>query len=50
MEFRVEGDTVRMIVVSDVMHNAEWSRLAEMGWLGQLARLDGILGPGPRGP
>lgn len=39
VEFRAEGQGVRMVLTFDPMHDEQWTRQAVMGWESQLERL-----------
>ena len=44
MELFVTGETVRMVVTVDVMHDAQWTKMATMGWESQLRKLEARFG------
>jgi uncharacterized protein YndB with AHSA1/START domain len=39
VEFHTEGESVRMVLTFDAMHNEEWTQRAVMGWESQLSKL-----------
>lgn len=40
VEFTAAGDCVRMVIRLEPMHAPEFTRMAEMGWMSQLGKLD----------
>lgn len=40
VEFFQSGDTARMVITLNPMHDAEWTNRAKMGWTSQLSKLD----------
>lgn len=44
VDFKVEGDHVRMVVTLDAMHTEEMSRMQEQGFTSQLTKLDSRFG------
>jgi hypothetical protein len=40
VEFFPSGESVRMVIVLDPMHNEEWTKMATMGWASQLTKLE----------
>ncbi len=46
-EFFATGDSVRMVITLDRLHDEEWTRNATMGWTGQLTKLDRRFGARP---
>lgn len=44
VDFAVVGDRVRMVVTSDGMHSAEFTKMQEEGFLSQLSKLDARFG------
>lgn len=49
IELRAEGDTIRMVVTIDAMHDEEWTNRMVMGLEGELGKLDAIMAAAPRG-
>ncbi len=51
VEFHAVPGGTRVVLVTDAMHNAEWTEMATMGWNNQLDRLVALLDvQGERGP
>lgn len=44
VEFFVSGETVRMVITLDQMHDEGWTKRAGMGWTSQLTKLDDRFG------
>jgi uncharacterized protein YndB with AHSA1/START domain len=40
IEFFPSGDTTRMVITLNALHDAEWTNRAKMGWTSQLGKLD----------
>ena len=40
VEFFPSGESVRMVITVDPMHDEEWTKMATMGWTSQLTKLD----------
>lgn len=40
VEFSQSRDRVRMVITLDALHDAEWTKRAQMGWTSQLGKLD----------
>lgn len=43
VELQQTGDTVRMVLTIDAMHNEEWTERATMGWQSEIGKLDALL-------
>jgi uncharacterized protein YndB with AHSA1/START domain len=43
VELYAEGQSVRMVLTLDAMHDEEWTRRAVMGWEGELGKLARVL-------
>jgi hypothetical protein len=43
VEFHPEGESVRMVLTFDAMHNEEWTQRAVMGWESQLGKLSNAI-------
>jgi uncharacterized protein YndB with AHSA1/START domain len=40
VEFFPSGESVRMVIMLDPMHDEEWTKMATMGWTSQLTKLE----------
>jgi uncharacterized protein YndB with AHSA1/START domain len=43
VEFQTLGETVRMVLTFDAMHDAQWTQMSVMGHEGQLAKLEQVI-------
>ncbi len=48
-DFSVAGDTVRMVVTLDRLHDAEWTRRQQDGMASQITKLDARFARTPTG-
>jgi hypothetical protein len=40
----VPGGGTRLLVLNDVMHDEQWTRMATMGWTQQIGKLEELIG------
>jgi uncharacterized protein YndB with AHSA1/START domain len=43
VEFYPEGNSTRMVLMFDAMHDEHWTNLATMGWESELGKLESVL-------
>jgi uncharacterized protein YndB with AHSA1/START domain len=49
VELEPAGDSVRLRLTFDAMHNDEWTERATLGWKGELGKLEALLAGRPAG-